>query len=150
MATDVALQQAIQALRAGDRVAAHTMLQELTEAQPALLDGWLWLAAASQELSDKRAALERALALGPSDPRVLAGLRALGVDPAVLPPVASPDPARMAASAAPRTPAAPAHPLAAARFVPTDVRARPAISWRLVVLASLLLVAIPLVVLLSS
>ena len=44
MATDVALQQAIQALRAGERAAAQTMLHTFTEAQPSQPDGWLWLA----------------------------------------------------------------------------------------------------------
>lgn len=153
MATDVALQQAIQALRAGDRVAARAMLHTLTADQPSQLDGWLWLAAASDAAADKHTYLQRALNINPADPRVLAALRALNTAPtaptmtdAAAQPVAAP---AIAPEPTPSKP--PAHPLAAPRFVATGVRTRSPIAWRLVALLSLLLVvAIPLLVLFSS
>jgi hypothetical protein len=154
MATDVALQQAIQALRAGERAAAQTMLHTFTEAQPSQPDGWLWLAAACDDVDHKRTYLLRAQALRPRDPRVLAALRALdgGARPVApeQPMVERPAPV-VAQPAAPPAPAAAAHPLAAPRFVTTGVRSRRPISWRIVALASLLVVAaIPLLLLLTS
>lgn len=157
MATDVALQQAIQALRTGDRAAARTMLQTLTETRPSEVDGWLWLAAASDDVDHKRTSLLRAQALSANDGRVLAALRALDAAPAAAPDldqVPTPVLAADATSAAPPTPAQPAapqHPLAAPRFVTTGVRSRPLISWQILALATLLLlVTIPVVFLLAT
>lgn len=153
MATDVALQQAIQTLRTGDRAAARTMLQTLTETQPSQVDGWLWLAAVSDDVDHKRTYLLRAQALSATDPRVLAALRALDATPAA---VLDAQPALTvdAPAAAPVLPAAatlPQHPLVTPRFVTTGVRSRQLLSWQIVALATLmLLVMIPVVFLLVT
>ena len=77
MAVDPSLAHAIQTLRAGDRNAARTILSELTQNEPLLSEGWLWLAAASDDPAQKRTYLRQVLALNPADQRAEAGLRVL-------------------------------------------------------------------------
>ena len=158
MAAHQSLDSAIQALRNGDRDTARTLLHQLTEAEPLLFDGWLWLAAASDDAKAKRTYLRQALALNPHDARVIAGLRALGET--VSEPVVAPAPPQAAEadvvpvdavaepqlkkSAAKVAPAIASSPLAMPRFVATDVRAPRPIPWSMIALACVVVLLIPL------
>lgn len=136
------LEQAIQALRSGEREPARRMLLALSEAEPTRPEVWLWLAGATDDAEWKRTYLRRVLALNPSEQRAVAALQALGVARAV-PTVASAVPASTPI-VADATPAAPPNALAAPRFAATGVRARRPIPWTLLALLCAVAVLIPL------
>lgn len=146
MSTDLALERAIQALRTGDRETARALLHELTQAQPLKPEGWLWLAAAQDDPSQKRVCLQQVLTLDPDNQRAVAGLRALeqhASDTAVQPtvaPVASAYPAAVNSSATTGT-----NRLAQPRFTTTGKRSR-RISWPIVALIGALVILIPLAI----
>ncbi len=174
MAAHQSLDSAIQALRNGDRTTARELLQQLTETEPLLSEGWLWLAAASDNPETKLSHLRQALALNLQDRRIVAGLRALGeqvgdpmaaassvgeveTDVASAHPVVEAQPTSAAAAvpsaaavqpirvAAVASPAAGLpNPLAVPRFVATEVHARRPIPWALVTLVSVVVLLIPL------
>lgn len=141
------LEQAIAALRTGDRDGAHSILQQLTADDPQLAANWLWLAAATHDPAQKRSHLHHAFALDPHDQRVIAGLRALGEtveSPAVS---ASPQPELLVsppALAASEPKLTTTHLLTKPAFVSTGVRARRPVSWLAIALACLIVVLIPL------
>lgn len=152
------LQHAIQALRNGDRVAARTALHQFTTDHPLEVDGWLWLAAATDDLADKRTYLQQTLALQPEDRRVVAALRTLDGAPAAAATVTTPLPITSDTTLSSHQPAAAVNeaetsrnPLVVPRFVPTGVRTRRPIPWRLIALASaILMLLVPLTLLLVS
>jgi hypothetical protein len=125
-------------------------LLQFTEAEATRADGWLWLAAASVDESEKRDYLQRALTLDPHDSRIIAGLRALGVEvqlPAQTTVVES-----VAAVAVEEEEAnvidgprveSPANLLTPPRFATTGVRAPRAIPWTLIALVCMLVLLIP-------
>ena len=172
MAAHQSLDMAIQALRNGDRDTARGLLQQLTEAEPLLPEGWLWLAAASDNTEAKLTHLRQALALNPQDRRIVAGLRAMGEhvgDPAAaptretdtvvgaVPAGVESQPVKVVVAPASTAEAQPAsiavvppsaaglpNPLALPRFVTTEVHARRPIPWAVVALACVVVLLIPL------
>ena len=149
MSNDLSLERAIQLLRAGDRETARFLLHQLTQAEPLKSDGWLWLAAAQDDLLQKRVCLQQALALNPTDQRAIAGLNALQ---------SSNQAGATASSAFETQPSAPqpngatdqtsptlsAGRLAQPRFATTGVQARRSIPWPVVALVGALVILIPL------
>jgi thioredoxin-like negative regulator of GroEL len=140
MAT-ASLEQAIQALRSGERDPARRMLLELSEAEPTRPEVWLWLAGATDDAEWKRTYLRRVLALNPQEQRAVAALQKLGVahDVPQLAPVVTTTP-RIEKSAS----ATPTNVFAAPRFAATGVRARRSIPWTLLALLCAVAVLIPL------
>lgn len=143
-----ALEQAIHSLRNGDRAAAQTLLLQLTAEQPALAEGWLWLAAVSEDATQKRSHLQQALALNPQDPRAAAALRALGDAPQPAPLTEMPaEPAQPAQALplveVPKLKLPSIDPLAQPRFVTTGVQSRH-VPWTLIALICAIVVLIPL------
>lgn len=147
MSTDLSLERAIQALRAGDRETGRALLHELTQAEPLRPEGWLWLAAAQDDPIQKRVCLQQVLALDPGNQHAAAGLRALEQQtgsPAVQPTAAttsSAEPAATNTSAAANV----ANRLAQPRFTTTGKRER-RISWPIVALVGALVILIPLAI----
>ncbi|HEX6287564.1 MAG TPA: hypothetical protein VFZ66_00160 [Herpetosiphonaceae bacterium] len=147
MSTDPSLERAIQALRNGDRETARALLQQCTQAEPLKSEGWLWLAAAQDDPTQKRACLQQALALNPDDHRAQAALRALeeqGVVQAASQAFAASAVQQQLIAETTPTPTSPASRLAQPRFAPTGVRAR-RISWPILALIGVLVLLIPLV-----
>ncbi|PLS77152.1 MAG: hypothetical protein CYG59_25370 [Chloroflexi bacterium] len=173
MAAHQSLDSAIQALRNGDRDTARELLQQLTEAEPLLPEGWLWLAAASDNAEAKLAHLRQAQSLKPHDRRIVAGLRAMDEpggapmaagtpageahpDVRFAPPVVEAQPINVASAPAPAAEVQPAsvgatspaaglpNPLAMPRFVATGVHTRRPIPWSLVALVCVVVLLIPL------
>jgi hypothetical protein len=142
------LSPAIQALRAGDRETARTLLLQFTEVEVSRADGWLWLAAASVDEAEKRDYLQRAWTLDPHDTRIIAGLRAIGVDvqpPAHAPVVETAVPVVMEETKSVDLPRVelPASLLAPPRFATTGVRAPRTIPWTLIALVCMIALLIP-------
>ncbi|MBV9791231.1 MAG: hypothetical protein JOZ51_23755 [Chloroflexi bacterium] len=147
MSTDLSLERAIQALRAGDRETGRALLHELTQAEPLRPEGWLWLAAAQDDPIQKRVCLQQALALDPGNQHAAAGLRALEQQtgsPTIQPTAAT---APITEPAAVETPATAnvANRLAQPRFTTTGKRER-RISWPIVALVGALVILIPLAI----
>jgi hypothetical protein len=153
MSNDLSLERAIQALRAGDRETARFLLHQLTQAEPLKSDGWLWLAAAQDDLLQKRVCLQQALALNPTDQRAIAALNALSQQPGnqaaasvsnTFTPQSAAFPSNGDQPTDQTTPTTPTGRLAQPRFVATGVQARRAIPWPVVVLVGVLVIVIPL------
>lgn len=146
MSTDLSLERAIQALRAGDRETGRALLHELTQAEPLRPEGWLWLAAAQDDPIQKRVCLQQVLALDPGNQQAAAGLRALEQQtgsPTVQPTAATNlnvEPAATNTSAVNI-----ANRLAQPRFTTTGKRER-RISWPIVALVGALVILIPLAI----
>lgn len=147
MSTDLSLERAIQALRAGDRETGRALLHELTQADPLRPEGWLWLAAAQDDPIQKRVCLQQALALDPGNQHAAAGLRALEQQtgsPTIQPTAATNlnvEPAAVTPPAAANV----ASRLAQPRFTTTGKRER-RISWPIVALVGALVILIPLAI----
>ncbi len=86
-----ALQQAIAAVKAGDKEAGRRRLAEVIRSDPRNEAAWLWMSAATDSDEQRRACLERVLAINPDNPTARLGLARLGpaagrTDPASEPP----------------------------------------------------------------
>lgn len=71
------LQLGIEAARDGNREEARNLFALLTKQDPTNIQAWLWLAGVSDNTSQRRNALERALQIDPQNEMALRGLRAL-------------------------------------------------------------------------
>jgi WD40 repeat protein len=65
-----ALQQAIVAVKTGERQRARQILSEILQAEPENPLAWIWLSRAVTTAEQRRACLDRALALNPAGPEV--------------------------------------------------------------------------------
>ncbi len=169
MATDSALAHAIHMLRNGEREAARSLLEQITQDEPLNADGWLWLAAATDAPAQKRMYLQQVLAINPADQRAQAGLRALDQQAGELSaaPVAistgssalqaeptiqsaaEPATSKPETVAPTATPLRLEHRLSPPRFVATGVRSRRAIPWQILAIIGILVLLIPLAFFLS-
>jgi len=112
------LQLGIEAARAGDKAEARELFRLVTREDPNNHQGWLWLAGVAEDREEKRAALERVIAIAPDNELARRGLAALGgatvaaASPSVIAKTGEAPPAEVDA-----TPAAPAEtaPIAQAR-----------------------------------
>lgn len=71
------LQFGIEAARDGNREEARNLFTLLTKQDPNNIQAWLWLAGVSDNPTQRRNALERALQIDPQNEMALRGLRAL-------------------------------------------------------------------------
>jgi len=98
--SDTILQLGIEAAREGNREEARNLFGLLTRQEPDNAQAWLWLAGVADGPEQRRAALERAVELDPTNEMAIKGLQAMGVNPT----------AKLDESALPNAPAAAAAP----------------------------------------
>lgn len=72
--TPSSLSDAIAAARAGRRDDAARMLRTVVDREPFNADAWVWLAGVTSDFREQRSALERAVAIDPSNQRAQQGL----------------------------------------------------------------------------
>jgi hypothetical protein len=72
------LQQGITALKAGRRIEALRLLKQLTQKNPRLAQGWLWLSGAVDTEEEQRYCLTQVLSIDPKNAGALRGLEVLG------------------------------------------------------------------------
>jgi hypothetical protein len=91
---DSILQLGIEAARDGNKEEARNLFRLLTRQDPDSAQAWLWLAGVAENREERQAALERVVALDPSNEMAVKGLQALGVRPHAdeLDPVVAPPP----------------------------------------------------------
>src|SRR5579859_6828283 len=94
MATDVAalVQQAVAAIKAGNKAQAKDLLTKAVELDDQNEQGWLWLSACVDTVEEQQICLENVLALNPNNEKARKGLAAIakqtGQQPAVSAPAA--------------------------------------------------------------
>ena len=74
----VTLQQAIAAIKAGDKVGGQRLLAEVIRNDPRNEAAWLWLSAVLDSDEQRRTCLERVLAINPDNATAQQGLARLG------------------------------------------------------------------------
>jgi len=79
--SDTILQLGIEAAREGNREEARNLFGLLTRQEPDNAQAWLWLAGVADGPEQRRAALERAVELDPTNEMAVKGLQAMGVHP---------------------------------------------------------------------
>jgi len=79
--SDTILQLGIEAAREGNREEARNLFGLLTRQEPDNAQAWLWLAGVADGPEQRRAALERAVELDPTNEMAVKGLQAMGVTP---------------------------------------------------------------------
>jgi hypothetical protein len=79
--SDTILQLGIEAAREGNREEARNLFGLLTRQEPDNAQAWLWLAGVADGPEQRRAALERAVELDPTNEMAIKGLQAMGVSP---------------------------------------------------------------------
>src|SRR5919199_1832695 len=79
--SDTILQLGIEAAREGNREEARNLFGLLTRQEPDNLQAWLWLAGVAEGPDERRAALERALEIDPTNEMAIRGLQAMGGQP---------------------------------------------------------------------
>jgi hypothetical protein len=79
--SDTILQLGIEAAREGNREEARNLFGLLTRQEPNNAQAWLWLAGVADGPEQRRAALERAVELDPTNEMAVKGLQAMGVHP---------------------------------------------------------------------
>jgi len=79
--SEAILQLGIEAAREGNREKARDLFGLLTRQEPDSAQAWLWLAGVTEGPEQRRAALERAYELDPTNEMALKGLQAIGVNP---------------------------------------------------------------------
>lgn len=84
------LQDAIKAIKAGNKQAGREFLAEILQNDPDNEMAWLWLAGVVESNERRRQCLERVLALNPANQAAQRGLAALPPKPSGPPPVAPP------------------------------------------------------------
>ncbi|ABU56664.1 tetratricopeptide repeat protein [Roseiflexus castenholzii] len=72
------LQLGIEAAREGNREEARNLFSLLTRQEPDNVQAWLWLAGVAEGPEQRRAALERVIALDPNNEMAIKGLQAMG------------------------------------------------------------------------
>jgi hypothetical protein len=72
------LQQAIAAIKAGDKVGGRRLLAVVIRSDPRNEAAWLWMSAATDSDEQRRACLERVLAINPDNSTARRGLAGLG------------------------------------------------------------------------
>lgn len=82
------LDEAIQAIKAGNKAKGRRLLREFTTRQPDNEAAWLWLASAEEAEADKRRCLEQVLQLNPKNEVAREALARLGGSGTSLPQVA--------------------------------------------------------------
>lgn len=88
--SDTILQLGIEAAREGNRDEARSLFSLLTRQEPENLQAWLWLAGVAETPDERRAALERVVAIDPGNEMAVKGLTAMGITPATAQPVPTP------------------------------------------------------------
>ncbi len=73
-----ALRRAIAAVKAGDKAAGRRLLAAVLRDDPRNEAAWLWMSAATDSDEQRRACLERVLAINPDNPTARQGLARLG------------------------------------------------------------------------
>ena len=96
------LQLGIEAARENKKEEARQLFRLLTRQEPDNVQGWLWLAGVAENREERQGALERVLALEPTNEMAYKGLQALGALPLA---AVAPAPTLVAPSAAIRAPA---------------------------------------------
>lgn len=86
------MKEAIEALKAGDRAGAYTLLRTYLAANPRDANGWLWMSEAAVNPVQQVDALKRVLALAPDHPRAAAIRRRLSTLEGDAPPPPPPPP----------------------------------------------------------
>src|SRR5512146_1966611 len=71
------LRQAVAAVQAGDRAAGRRLLAEVIRGDPRNETAWLWMSAVTDSDAQRRACLERVLAINPANPAAQQGLARL-------------------------------------------------------------------------
>jgi hypothetical protein len=71
------LQEAIQAIKSGDKAQGRSLLLQILKTNPQHENAWLWLAAAVEEPQQKRDCLQKVLAINPNNQTAKAGLKQL-------------------------------------------------------------------------
>jgi hypothetical protein len=79
--SEAILQLGIEAAREGNREKARDLFGLLTRQEPDSAQAWLWLAGVTEGPEQRRAALERAYELDPTNEMAVKGLQAMGVHP---------------------------------------------------------------------
>ena len=82
MADDVVLQEAVDALRDGNKARAREMLTELIKHDQNNVEYWVWLSGAMETPKEKVYCLQTAIKLDPENVAAKRGLTLLGVLPA--------------------------------------------------------------------
>ena len=86
------LDEAIAAIKAGDKVTGRRILADILQADLENADAWLWLAAAVDTDAERRKYLQRVLEIEPEHPAARRGLAELNKKQAAPPPAARPEP----------------------------------------------------------
>jgi hypothetical protein len=76
---DSILQLGIEAARDGNKEEARNLFRLLTRQEPNSAPAWLWLAGVAENREERQAALERVVAIDPTNEMAVKGLQALGV-----------------------------------------------------------------------
>lgn len=71
------LREGVEKARAGDRLAARRLLEEVVEQDPVNEMGWLWLASCVNTVVERRACLQHVLEINPNNDRAKEALRRL-------------------------------------------------------------------------
>jgi hypothetical protein len=95
------LRLGIEAAREENKEEARRFFRLLTRKDPDNVQGWLWLAGVAENREERQDALEHVLALDPDNEMAQKGLRALGVQPAAVPPPVVEEPVAAAPASAP-------------------------------------------------
>jgi hypothetical protein len=77
----VTLQDAINAIQAGDLAGGKTLLAKLLQQDPNNEAAWIWMSGTVEDIDQRRYCLEKALAINPANATSLAGLTRLGFQP---------------------------------------------------------------------
>lgn len=85
------VRSAVEAIRAGKKADARTLLERALELDEYNEDAWLWLSSVVDSVEEQRTCLDNVLVINPTNAKARAGLKALGVDPdaSAPPPTAS-------------------------------------------------------------
>lgn len=95
---------AVEAIRAGKKLDARTLLERALELDEYNEQAWMWLSGVVDSQEEQRTCLENVLTINPNNDKARAGLKALGFNPPPAP-SASASPAFGSAPAFPTTPA---------------------------------------------
>jgi hypothetical protein len=121
------LQEAIQAIRRGDKDQARRLLKQVVREEPQNEQAWLWLSAVLTSPQQQRDCLQRVLQINPANQQAAHGLELLEAAAAPTPAPALPEPAE--AAPAPPEPAeaapAPPEPAEAAPALPASAASAP-------------------------
>lgn len=71
------LREGVEKARAGDRIAARKLLEDVVEQDPGSEMGWLWLASCVNTAAERRACLQHVLEINPNNDRAKEALRRL-------------------------------------------------------------------------